>query len=138
MVGVKTQDNVLNGVSQFQMLTTGNPARSELFVGYHAAAFTSKTKRKSLVAIRQHEWKLVHNFRTEENFLYNLKNDRSEKNNLAKRYPAKVKLLLSELQGYIKKNENPMANRDSTCGEVEQITTPWGKPAAYPWCDITE
>jgi arylsulfatase A-like enzyme len=53
-------------------------------------------------AIREGDWKLMKRFDTKEVYLYNLKDDLSEENNLAKKYPERVKDLIGKLEKWQK------------------------------------
>lgn len=59
-------------------------------------------------AIRKGDWKMVYSMRNGTKELYNLKNDISEKNNLADQNPATVKQLSSELFNSLKKWQAPL------------------------------
>ncbi|AWV97639.1 sulfatase [Arcticibacterium luteifluviistationis] len=49
-------------------------------------------------AIRKGDWKYIYEFETEEEFIYNLKEDLGEQINLLKKYPAKAKELAADLK----------------------------------------
>ncbi len=59
-------------------------------------------------AIRKGDWKMVYSMRNGTKELYNLKNDISEKNNLADQNPATVKQLSSELFNNLRKWQAPL------------------------------
>ena len=58
--------------------------------------------------IRKGDWNLIEYFEDNRAELYNLKNDLSEKNNLASKKPEKVKELLAELKAWQKKTKAPI------------------------------
>ena len=60
-------------------------------------------------AIRKGDWKLYINEKNKISYLYNLANDREEKNDLSAQYPEKLKELRKELNDWEKKNTiNPL------------------------------
>ena len=65
-------------------------------------------------AIRQGNWKLVYNMRDGSRELYNLKTDIGEMNNLAAKFPEKVKSLSSLLSQQLRKWNSPMPVVKST------------------------
>jgi arylsulfatase A-like enzyme len=71
-------------------------------------------------AIRLGDWKLVYSMRKKELELYNLKTDLSEVNNLAAKYPDKVKELAGRLTKELKKTNAPMPTYKATGAKV-----PW-------------
>ncbi|MCL3779481.1 DUF4976 domain-containing protein [Prolixibacteraceae bacterium JC049] len=72
--------------------------------------------------IRKKDWKLIYRYNDNHFELYNLKNDISERNDLAKREPKRVKKLAKELTQYLKrvkahrpfKGTNPASWPDET------------------------
>jgi len=58
--------------------------------------------------IREGDWKLIQAFETNKLYLYNIKKDIAEENNLADKYPEKVKDLLSKLKTWQKKVDAEM------------------------------
>jgi arylsulfatase A-like enzyme len=71
-------------------------------------------------AIRLGNWKLVYSMRNKTLELYNLKTDLSELNNLAAKYPDKVKELAGRLTKELKKTNAPMPTYKATGAKV-----PW-------------
>lgn len=65
-------------------------------------------------AIREGDWKLITEFESEEIYLYNLKTDIAEENNLSEKYPEKAKDLLTKLEKWQQKvdAEMPEVNED--------------------------
>jgi arylsulfatase A-like enzyme len=65
-------------------------------------------------AIREGDWKLIQEFETEQVYLYNLKDDLTEENNLSEKYPEKRNSLLSKLKNWQQKvdAEMPEVNED--------------------------
>ncbi|GAB3010543.1 sulfatase [Niabella terrae] len=82
--------------------------------------YPNKWKKKDLsdidylAAIRQDKWKLVYRMLTGELELYELSTDISEKNNLAGRYPEKVKALAGALGQQLRQWQAPMPIRRNT------------------------
>ncbi len=64
--------------------------------------------------IRKGDWKLINEFETEKVYLFNLKNDVGEENNLSSQYPEKRDELLKKLKKWQQKvdAEIPQANED--------------------------
>ena len=58
--------------------------------------------------IRKGDWKLIEYFEDNSTELYNLKNDLSERSNLASKKPEKVKELLAKLKSWQKKTKAPI------------------------------
>ena len=92
-----------DGVSVKKLLTSpqGKITRTEPLVWhyphYHGSGWTPGS------AIRVGDWKLVELYHEKRTELYNLKDDISEKNNLAKKHPKKCAELRKELYAYLKK-----------------------------------
>ncbi|MNY10960.1 Arylsulfatase [compost metagenome] len=65
-------------------------------------------------AIRQGDWKLVYSMRSEKKELYNLKEDIGEVNDLATKYPEKMKQLADLLTNKLKDAKAPMPTFKAT------------------------
>lgn len=65
-------------------------------------------------AIREGDWKLIDEFETEKLYLFNLKNDQAEENNLADKFPEKRDELLGKLKKWQQQidAEMPAVNED--------------------------
>jgi arylsulfatase A-like enzyme len=65
-------------------------------------------------AIREGDWKLIKEFESEELYLYNLKEDLGEENNLSEEYPEKTNYLLTKLERWQQKvdAEMPQSNEE--------------------------
>ena len=105
MVGVPQSRNVkIDGVSiKNVLLHTGN--RSDLqnrTFYWHYPHYTGKPYGKPSSAIRKGDWKLIYFFEDDSKELYNLKTDRSEKNNLITKYPEKARELYQDLDKWRK------------------------------------
>ena len=74
-------------------------------------------------AIKKGDWKLIHDYETNKNELYNLKSDISEKHDLINeaKYQKIAMSLAKELSDYLKKNQSTLP--------IEKAT---GKPCLYP------
>lgn len=59
-------------------------------------------------AIRDGDWKFIHIYKTGKNYLFNLKNDPSEKQNLAQRNPEKCQELHKKLKAHLKQVDAQM------------------------------
>ena len=77
--------------------------------------------------IRLGNWKLIYYYEDGHKELYNLKNDLEEKNNLASKYPKKVKELNNQLFSYLKEvgakfpKKDPEYNKELEQKYLEQI-----------------
>lgn len=98
-----SKNTIIDGVDLSKLLiNNGKIDRKELFwhyPHYHGSGWTPGA------AIRKGNWKLIEFYETETVELYNLSEDISEKNNLADKYPKKVKLLSRKLHK-LQKNMN--------------------------------
>jgi arylsulfatase A-like enzyme len=65
-------------------------------------------------AIRLGDWKLIYNMRSGTSELYNLKEDIGETNDLADRYPEKVKMLSALLSNHLREWKAPMPSFKQT------------------------
>jgi arylsulfatase A-like enzyme len=101
LAGVKPDDKKpIDGVSLVPILKqTGNLKPRELY--WHFPHYTNQGGRPS-AAIRQDDWKLIENYEDGKLELYNLKEDLSEKNDLAMKIPDKVKELQQKLAAWRK------------------------------------
>ena len=79
----------------------GNPALNERNLYWHYPHYYTTTNPVS--AIRQGDWKLIEYLGEDKIELYNLRDDRGEKNNLLKEYPIKSAELLQLLRSWKKK-----------------------------------
>ncbi len=64
----------------------------------------------SQMGIRKGKWKLIHAMKSGRSFLYDLKDDPGERENLAKRYPERAEVLLRELESW--REESHLARSD--------------------------
>jgi arylsulfatase A len=77
-------------------------------------------------AIRKGDYKLLYYWDTKESFLYNLANDLSEKQNLAKQQPEVAAALLKELKDHVRAGFGEQAFTDLDNGKIPQNTRPGG------------
>ena len=77
--------------------------------GGHAESHDPFWRSTPQAAIRKGDWKLIKFYEWGEVELYNLKEDISEKNNLAKVFPDKAKELLTDLEQWQKETNAPIA-----------------------------
>lgn len=93
--------NILDGISLMPLLTKNQaPGRDALF--WHYPSETGKWKPRMASAIRKGDFKLIEFYLDKRWELYNIKNDVSEKNNLAATMPDKVKELKLLLEDWKK------------------------------------
>jgi arylsulfatase A-like enzyme len=127
MAGVKAKSpNPIDGVSLFPLLKgTGRLNRGAIYwhyPHYHLG--------KPSGAIRQSDWKLIEFYEDGRLELYNLKDDLSEKNNLATKNPEKATELTKELDGWRKrvKARTPTPNPDYDPARADQPPPRPAKP----------
>jgi len=109
----------LDGVSYLKQLTSGGKAKLNRdavywhFPGYLGAQ-NNTWRTHPVSAIRSGDWKLMEFLEDGHLELYNLKDDLSEKNNLAAKNPAKAKELLTKLVAWRKviNAQMPTPNKD--------------------------
>jgi arylsulfatase A len=95
------QGNLLDGVSLVPLVTSNKaPQRDELF--WHYPSETGKWKPRMASAVRKGDYKLIEFYLSKKLELYNIKNDPSEKNNLAETMPDKVKEMKKILDNWKK------------------------------------
>ena len=96
----KRPEQHVDAKSLFKLINNGeNLDRESLFFHYphyHGSGWTPGS------AMRKGDWKLIHFYEDNKFELYNLKEDISEKNDLAAKYPEKVDELNKDLQQFIK------------------------------------
>lgn len=109
ITGAKVPANtILDGTNILPVLTqTGKLKERNLY--WHFPAYLEPNKGMKQMwrqtpgsAIRKGDFKLIETFEDHKVELYNLKDDESEKNNIAEKYPVKTKELLSDLQQWRK------------------------------------
>lgn len=117
VVGIsKPENKVLDGQSIVPLLKGKNKLEERpLFwhfpiylEGGNAECQDSLFRCRPGSAIRLDDWKLIHYFENNDIELYNLKNDISEKNNLAQSNPQKVNELLNMLRKWRKETAAPV------------------------------
>lgn len=122
ITGTKRPENYpLDGVSYLKVLTSGGKEKLNRdavywhFPGYLGAGENS-WRTKPVGAIRSGDWKLMEFFEDGHLELYNLKDDLSEKTNLAAKNPTKAKELQTKLVAWRKELNAPMPtpNKPST------------------------
>lgn len=74
----------------------------------HQLRFEDQDDIDFMSAVRQGDWKLVYRMHTGELELYNLAQDIEERNNLAAKYPERVKSMAKDLGNSLRKWEAPM------------------------------
>ena len=99
-------DRIIDGVNQLDFLLGNSPSARTSFM-YNLGLASVQTKILQGNAIREGDWKLISPLKvglfledggTGDWELYNLKEDIGESNNLAAKYPKKVKYLKALLQ----------------------------------------
>ena len=106
-------DYPLDGVSYRKVLTSGGSAKLDRdamywhFPGYLGAGDNS-WRTLPVGVIRSGDWKLLEFFEDNRLELYNVRNDLSEKHDLAKEEPAKAKELQTKLAAWRKELKAPM------------------------------
>ncbi|MBA2760951.1 MAG: sulfatase [Segetibacter sp.] len=99
--GKNSTGNILDGVSLMPLLTNKKaPERDAMF--WHYISETGKWKPRMASAVRKGDLKLIEFYQDKRLELYNIKNDPSEKNDLAKTMPEKVKELKLVLDNWKK------------------------------------
>ncbi len=124
IAGAKPAKNYpLDGVSYLNVLTSGGKSKIKRdamywhFPGYLGAG--DNTWRTTPVGvIRSGDWKLMEFFEDGRLELYNLKDDLSEKNNLAAKNPAKTKELHAKLVAWRKDLRAPMPTPNKVSAEA--------------------
>ena len=93
VAGIKNpSENIVDGVSIVPLITKKQtPVREALY--WHYISETGKWKPRMASAVRKGDYKLIEFYQDKRLELYNLKNDPSEKTNLAETTPDKVKEL---------------------------------------------
>ncbi len=122
VAGAKPADGYpLDGVSYLKLLTSGGQAKLNRdaiywhFPGYLGAS--ENTWRTTPVgAIRSGDWKLMEFFEDNHVELYNLREDLSEKNDLAKINSAKARELQAKLAAWRKELKAPMPTPNKSIG----------------------
>jgi arylsulfatase A-like enzyme len=90
LVGIDVQPEVyFDGISLYTALMEGKPLESRLFF------WNTSNDNKNTYAVRMANWKLVGS-RSEKPLLFNLSNDKGEKNNLSSEFPELVKKMQKE------------------------------------------
>jgi arylsulfatase A-like enzyme len=123
MAGIKNikTEQQLDGQSFVPLLKGINTNNPERTFTWH---YPNKWKEKVLddidymSAIRQGDWKLVYNMKIKKLELYNLKNDISEKNDLAGSNPEKLAALAKLLSDKLRKWSSPMPTYKSSGQQV--------------------
>ena len=113
------QEQPLDGVSLAKLLTSGGKEKLDRdaiywhFPGYLGAGQNS-WRTTPAGAIRSGDWKLLEYFEDNRLELYNLRDDLSEKQNLAAKFPARTKELHSKLLTWRKSIDAPMPTKNSS------------------------
>ena len=100
VVGAQLPRAPLDGVSLVPLLTGKKSTLDRDALYWHFPQFRGKIHPHS--AVRVGDWKLIWYYTDKEPELFNLKNDLSEKNNLAKEYPEKVMELKARIDRFNK------------------------------------
>ncbi|MEO5803268.1 MAG: sulfatase [Verrucomicrobiota bacterium] len=123
VAGAKRPENYpLDGVSYLKVLTSGGKEKLNRdatywhFPGYLGAGENS-WRTKPVGVIRSGDWKLMEFFEDNHLELYNLKDDLSEKNNLAAKNPEKAKELQTKLAAWRKELNAPMPTPNKPSAE---------------------
>lgn len=124
MAGIKNAkiEQEIDGRSFVTLLKGTKNNEPERVLTWH---YPNKWKEKVLdeidymSAIRQGDWKLVYNMKIKKLELYNLKNDLSEKHDLASSNPKKLAELAKLLSDKLRKWESPMPSYKATGKQVE-------------------
>lgn len=90
----------LEGQSLLPILKGNKEAFKSRAIYWHFPHHRAKTELTMGAAIREGDWKLIKEFETEELYLFDLKNDIGEKQNLNATYPDKVQNLLEKLEAW--------------------------------------
>ena len=77
--------------------------------GGHAESHDPYFRSTPVAVIRKGDWKLIKYYETDEVELFNIREDISEKNNVAQQQPKQVKKLLKELTAWQKDTKAPIA-----------------------------
>jgi len=95
------EDQIIDGLDLTPLLEqAGSLGRQDLF--WHFPHYWWGIKVKPYSIIRSGEWKLIRFYENNKLELYNLKNDISEKNNLAEKIPVKAEELNRKLTEWLK------------------------------------
>jgi arylsulfatase A-like enzyme len=108
--------NLIDGVSIVPLITKKQAPKREA-IYWHYPSETGKWKPRMASAVRKGDYKLLEFYLDKRYELFDLKKDPSEKNNLVKSMPGKVKELKILLDNW-KKNVN---------AEEPDVTSPKGK-----------
>lgn len=95
----------IDGKSFIPFLTgKGNPAKGrKLFWNFPNGWGSGHPGYGATCTVRDGDWKLIYYYATGKKELFNITNDISEKNNLAGKYPQKVKKMSKDLGTYLRK-----------------------------------
>ena len=105
----------MDAKSLFNLIENGQELDRESLFFHYPHYHSSGWKPGS--ALRKGDWKLIHFFEDNSFELYNLKEDLSEKNNLAAKHPEKVEELYKDLQKIIEETGSDMPSlNDMTRG----------------------
>ena len=106
MAGITNYETVnpIDGISFMPLLKgTGDPSKGRALVWNFPNIWGNDGPGINLdCAIRKDEWKLVYYYETGKKELFNIPNDISEKNDVAKQHPGIVKRLSKELGNYLR------------------------------------
>ena len=96
--------NPIDGISFMPLLKgTGDPSKGRALVWNFPNIWGNDGPGINLAcSIRKDEWKLVYYYETGKKELFNISNDISEKNDVAKQHPGIVKRLSKELGNYLR------------------------------------
>ena len=103
-IGSESLPDTVDGVSFVPLLLgTGDPSRGRALIWNFPNIWGNNGPGINLnCAIRKGEWKLVYYYETGEKELFRIPDDIGEKQNLADRYPARVRRLSLELGRYLR------------------------------------
>lgn len=118
LLGIQDKDLSLDGKSLAKLLTKGkDKSLNERPIIWHSPVYLEGGNKETtdpifrtrpVSVIRKGDWKLIQNYETQKYELYNLKEDISEKNDLAVSNPKKVKELAAALDKWKKETNAPI------------------------------
>jgi len=117
----------LHGVDQLSTLQGGAPSRTEMHLGY-------SDRKPPLQAFRYGEWKMMCGTQTNDEYLFNMLDDREENNNLAKTYPNIAAEIRQRMTSFSKEHFDGREKEKATCQTRTYDVTTWNVKSAIPWC----